>query len=148
MGMLEGEAVRGPPVELGQPFGRKVGLEMRALPGDRGRHALAAAAVNGVAPEVMGADAGALVGVDDSAAPLQAPLADCTDRAVDPARPRRGGGDEAGIGRVEAPGHLQEQGDHLAETVHRARGIGQVLVAGNAPTHGGRPGVAGHGRAI
>ena len=85
--------------------------EVRVVARRRGVGALAAHQVDGVVLQVVCAGAGALVGIGDGAAALEAPLARGRDRAVDAARAGRGRGDDAGVRRVEAVRHLHHHGD-------------------------------------
>jgi hypothetical protein len=102
--------------------GERRGKE-RVVAGLLAQRALAGDPVHRVAGEVVEAGAGALVGVGHRAAALQAPLARSADRAVDAARARRAGGDDAGVLRIEPLGQLHHQRGAVEQ--------GQVLVAGD-----------------
>jgi hypothetical protein len=104
---------------------------MDAAPGVLGLDELAGDEVDAIALQVVGAGAGALVGVGDGAASLQPPFAGRPDRAVDAARARGGRGHDAGVGPIEALRHLHHQ-DRPVLLVGVA-GQRQILVARDQP---------------
>src|SRR5690606_36302985 len=108
----------------------QVGGEVRGVAGAVGVGALAAYQIHGVGLQVVHAHAGALVGVGDGAAALEAPLARGRDRPVDAARAGGGGGDDAGVGRVERGRYVHHQGDVLLAGA--VVGVGEVLVPGDS----------------
>ncbi len=95
--VLDREPVRIGGVERGEFRRRQRGGEIRTRSPavDRiGAHAVLQ--IDGVGREIVNAGAGALVGVGDRAAVLQAPFAGAADRAVDAARAGRRRRDDAG----------------------------------------------------
>ena len=125
-----------------EPIGRRR-VERRARArGDRRREvrvvaclprsgALAADQVDGIVLQIVRTRAGALVGVGDRAAVLEAPFAGGGDGAIDPARAGRGRGDNAAVGRVEAVRYLHHHGDTGAAVVLLFEG--EIFVARDQP---------------
>src|SRR5262249_59738647 len=101
-------------IEGGGLRGVEIGGEVRVVGRRRGGGALTADEVDGVVLQVVGAGAGALVGVDHGAAALEPPFAGGGDGAVDATRARRRRRDDAAVGHVERIRHLHHHGDAFA----------------------------------
>ena len=127
--VLEGEAVRRGRVEGRALAGLDVRREVRIVARCGRISALAAHQVHGVGLQIVRAGAGALVGIGDGAAALEAPLAGGRDRPVDAARTGRGRGNDAGIRRDERVRDLHHHGDVALATA--ALLVGDVFVAGD-----------------
>ena len=83
--------------------------------------------MHGVGGEIVDAHPGALVGVGDRAAVLQSPLSGGADGAVDTARARRRGRDDAGAILLERRRNLHHHRD--VELARAIVGVGEVLGA-------------------
>src|SRR4026209_1202258 len=104
--MLHGHPVR-ILAQVARPLlGADACIEERILSGPPGARALAGDEVDGIAGEVVNADARALIRVGDGAAALQSPFAGSPDGAVNAARSGRSGGHDAGLPRHETDGPL------------------------------------------
>ena len=127
VGVLPGPAVRVLRVEGGALLVGEVGREGREVVRCVGISPFAAQPADGVALKVVGAGAGALVGVGDRASPFEAPLARRADGSVHAARSRGGCRDDAGPGRIEGVRDLHHEGNVLIAVP--AAGEGEILCA-------------------
>ena len=106
-------------------------MKVRVIARLRGIGSVTLDQVDGVVLQVVRPGAGALVGVGDRAAVLEAPFAGGRDGAIDAARAGRWRGNDAAIGRVEAVRYLHHHG-HMAATLVLLL-EGEIFVARNKP---------------
>ena len=85
--------------------------------------------------QIVGAGAGAFIGIDYGAALLQPPLTGGADRAIDTPGTRRGCGHHTGVARIEALGYLGHDGYRHVTARHRHEG--KIFLAGNPTFTGG-----------
>ena len=134
MHLLDGQAVREQRVVGGtRCIGDVGGKEIEGACGRAGG-ARAINFVHGVVHHVVQANALAGIGQGHGTALFQAPLAGRADGAINPARSRRGAQYHAGVGLVEAVGHLHRNHRPLAARAvveHR-----HVFAARNQPLAG------------
>ena len=126
--MLERQPVRRGRVEGSQLAAGERRSKVRVRPGGAARGARAVLQGDGVRSQVVRAGAGALVGISNGALALQAPFAS-GNRAINAARARRGGSDDAGVVDVEAVRNLHEQHDVLLPCA--VVGVSHVFGAGD-----------------